>query len=246
MDEPAPAPCSTRISSPAACSLPSASGTRATRRSPGAVSLATPTFMGTTLTCVAGDRGRGGPRGHVRSREVYRAAAKVATPSRGCGSDRDPPDRRSGGPIGRPTRTMSIAASPSSPTTSPSCGIGAVPAHVVAGPELDDVVALASAGSGRAGRGDARRRRGLCRPTRPPAPAAVTSRIEMSRRRAPSTCSTRPRSDSRDRPLGGPDDDGAWRLAHEEPGDRARPGPRRATRGSSSDGDALSFSICDR
>ena len=35
--------------SPAAVSLPSASGTRATRRSPGAVSLATPTFMGTTL-----------------------------------------------------------------------------------------------------------------------------------------------------------------------------------------------------
>ena len=45
---PAPAPVSTRISSPAACSLPSASGTRATRRSPGAVSLATPTFIGTT------------------------------------------------------------------------------------------------------------------------------------------------------------------------------------------------------
>ena len=48
MADPAPAPDSTRISSPAACSLPSASGTRATRRSPGAVSLATPTFMGTT------------------------------------------------------------------------------------------------------------------------------------------------------------------------------------------------------
>src|SRR6476659_2403467 len=45
MAEPAPAPCSTRISSPAAVSLPSASGTRATRRSPGAVSLATPTFI---------------------------------------------------------------------------------------------------------------------------------------------------------------------------------------------------------
>src|SRR5712691_164826 len=37
------------MSSPAVLSLPSASGTRATRRSPGAVSLATPTFMGTTL-----------------------------------------------------------------------------------------------------------------------------------------------------------------------------------------------------
>ena len=42
---PAPAPASTRTSSPAAVSLPSASGTRATRRSPAAVSLATPTFM---------------------------------------------------------------------------------------------------------------------------------------------------------------------------------------------------------
>ena len=58
MDEPAPAPRSTRISSPAALSLPSTSGTRATRRSPGAVSLATPTFMGTTLTWVV-DGGRG-------------------------------------------------------------------------------------------------------------------------------------------------------------------------------------------
>ena len=45
---PVPAPASTRTSSPAAFSLPSASGTRATRCSPGAVSLATPTFMGTT------------------------------------------------------------------------------------------------------------------------------------------------------------------------------------------------------
>ncbi len=52
--EPAPAPDSTRISHPAACSLPSASGTRATRRSPGAVSLATPTFMGTTCREVRG------------------------------------------------------------------------------------------------------------------------------------------------------------------------------------------------
>src|SRR3954452_18136749 len=46
---PAPAPASTRTSSPAAVSLPSASGTRATRRSPCAVSLATPTFMGITI-----------------------------------------------------------------------------------------------------------------------------------------------------------------------------------------------------
>ena len=36
------------VNLPAAVSLPSASGTRATRRSPGADSLATPTFMGTT------------------------------------------------------------------------------------------------------------------------------------------------------------------------------------------------------
>ena len=48
MDEPSPAPRSTRISSPVLLSLPSVSGTRATRRSPGAVSLATPIFMGTT------------------------------------------------------------------------------------------------------------------------------------------------------------------------------------------------------
>ena len=48
MAEPAPAPASTRTSSPAAVSLPSTSGTRATRRSPAAVSLATPTFMGIT------------------------------------------------------------------------------------------------------------------------------------------------------------------------------------------------------
>src|SRR5205809_525893 len=53
MDAPAPAPASTRISSPAVWSLPSASGTRATRRSPGAVSLATPTFMGITLKDLA-------------------------------------------------------------------------------------------------------------------------------------------------------------------------------------------------
>ena len=62
MDEPAPAPRSTRISSPAALSLPSTSGTRATRRSPGAVSLATPTFMGTTLTWAAGAADGVGPR----------------------------------------------------------------------------------------------------------------------------------------------------------------------------------------
>ena len=48
MAAPAPAPASTRTSSPAAVSLPSTSGTRATRRSPAAVSLATPTFMGIT------------------------------------------------------------------------------------------------------------------------------------------------------------------------------------------------------
>src|SRR5664279_5893953 len=40
-----PASCSTRISSPAALSLARASGTSATRRSPGRVSLGTPTFM---------------------------------------------------------------------------------------------------------------------------------------------------------------------------------------------------------
>src|SRR5664280_92529 len=40
-----PASCSTRISSPAALSLARASGTSATRRSPGKVSLGTPTFM---------------------------------------------------------------------------------------------------------------------------------------------------------------------------------------------------------
>ena len=56
IDEPAPAPASTRISSPAAVSLPSASGTRATRRSPGAVSLATPTFIRASPPGVVGSR----------------------------------------------------------------------------------------------------------------------------------------------------------------------------------------------
>ena len=60
---------STRISSPAALSLPSTSGTRATRRSPGAVSLATPTFMGTTLTWVDGAADRVRPRGTLGSPE---------------------------------------------------------------------------------------------------------------------------------------------------------------------------------
>src|SRR5437762_2148889 len=46
MRAPRPAPRSTRTSIPVAWSLPSASGTRATRRSPGAVSLATPIFIG--------------------------------------------------------------------------------------------------------------------------------------------------------------------------------------------------------
>ena len=69
--EPAPAPVSTRISSPAAFSLPSASGTRATRRSPGAVSLATPTFMGTTCS-----EGMGTADGWGRSAGTRAVAAK--------------------------------------------------------------------------------------------------------------------------------------------------------------------------
>src|SRR6478736_3216265 len=70
MSAPAPAPDSTRTSSPAAVSLPSASGTRATRRSPAAVSLATPTFMGTTLS-VFDDGARFRPEGRG---EGYRAS----------------------------------------------------------------------------------------------------------------------------------------------------------------------------
>src|SRR5206468_7322874 len=78
--DPAPASRSTRISSPAAVSLPSASGTRATRRSPGAVSLATPTFMGTTtwgLVSIGDEYERSLPAGRV-ARGRQRGSAGVA------------------------------------------------------------------------------------------------------------------------------------------------------------------------
>src|SRR3954452_15856115 len=79
MAEPAPAPVSTRISSPACCSLPSASGTRATRRSPGAVSLATPTFMAPPVHGVR-DRGALGRAAGTRAvrAESTVPVAKVA------------------------------------------------------------------------------------------------------------------------------------------------------------------------
>src|SRR4029079_19245142 len=78
MSAPAPAPDSTRISSPACCSLPSASGTRATRRSPAAVSLATPTFIGHHLLAgegrgvafVGSAKGYRPTRARVRSRRL--------------------------------------------------------------------------------------------------------------------------------------------------------------------------------
>ena len=76
---PAPAPCSTRMSSPAASSLPRTSGTRATRRSPGAVSLATPIFIGNHLTWVAE------PRTGRCSRRSRWVAGRIPARDRGCG-----------------------------------------------------------------------------------------------------------------------------------------------------------------
>ncbi len=118
---PSPAPCSTRTSRPADDSLRSSSGTRATRRSPGAVSLATPTFMGTTLSVHGGPRADRGPgpwgyrRKDTRSGPVKRTRRRAATVSAGqalgaCSTsraDREP--------------TMRISPG-SDPRTSTSCG----------------------------------------------------------------------------------------------------------------------------
>src|SRR3954447_12585587 len=86
MAAPEPAPRSTRMSSPAALSLPSTSGTRATRRSPGAVSLATPTFMGTTLTWgFVTSRGGTHPPGHLGHAKDTACLRPVAAAS--CGQE---------------------------------------------------------------------------------------------------------------------------------------------------------------
>ena len=95
------------------CSLPSASGTRATRRSPAAVSLATPTFMGTTVhrtqwggraECTGGARpirthckARGPCLRHApRPRTPNAAAADAARRGQRPGDGRD--DIRADGP----------------------------------------------------------------------------------------------------------------------------------------------------
>src|SRR6478672_259666 len=135
MDEPAPAPCSTRISSPAALSLPSCSGTRATRRSPGAVSLATPTFMGTTLTEVAGAAGRGaGPRWTrgVACKDSAGVGREHGTA--GCGSG----SKLLGALAQGDDEEMTLLVAD-------DLGVvrdGAIPADVVARTEFDDMVAL--------------------------------------------------------------------------------------------------------
>src|SRR5262245_34056876 len=118
MRAPAPAPDSTRISSPACCSLPSASGTRATRRSPGAVSLATPTFMGTT--CSGRDAGTDagvGPHGQSSRVDSLPGgsprcrAPEVALRCRSLEAGADLPEVREGRVEERPPQVLDAARS---------------------------------------------------------------------------------------------------------------------------------------
>src|SRR6266540_3963063 len=88
MAAPAPAPDSTKISSPAAVNLLRTSGTRATRRSPGALSLATPTFMDTT-TCGRASRWEEYPR------SLMAGVGRRAPASEWCVGPRRPRSSRS-------------------------------------------------------------------------------------------------------------------------------------------------------
>src|ERR1700741_5211776 len=74
------------MSSPAAVNLPSTSGTRATRRSPGAVSLATPTFMAPPVHGLGEPRPTGS-RGTPGSRDRITPARPPLRPDPGCDSD---------------------------------------------------------------------------------------------------------------------------------------------------------------
>ena len=112
MDEPAPAPCSTRMSSPAALSLPSSFGYQGDAPLSGRGLLGDTDLHGHHL-----DWGCVGPRtGRVRGdtwgrREGYRWSA-ASTAAAGCGSGSK--TARVGGPFGRLVRVARHAGSPAS------------------------------------------------------------------------------------------------------------------------------------
>src|SRR3954451_12046635 len=118
------------MSSPACCNRPSTSGTRATRRSPGAVSLATPTFMGTTLTWgFVTSRGGTHPPGRLGHAKDTACPQPVAAASRAQGL-------RSGSRLHRHDQDVALFVADDLGVV----GDRPVPANVITGTDIDHVV----------------------------------------------------------------------------------------------------------